>query len=91
MLSARSLLGGAFPGDPPHPPPHLAGFRCPPLHQRHLHPHHPGRLLAQGTAPPPELPLYFAFATINFLLWLFNCNETVVDQIFTTAAAGLDL
>jgi hypothetical protein len=38
------------------------------------------------------LPLYFAFATINFLLcWLFNCNETVVDQIVTSAAAGLDL
>ena len=37
------------------------------------------------------LPLYFAFATINFLLWLCNCNETVVDQIVTTAAAGLDL
>ena len=37
------------------------------------------------------LPLYFAFATINFLLWVFNCNETVVDQSVTTAAAGLDL
>ena len=32
------------------------------------------------------LPLYLAFFTINFLLWLFNCNETVVDQIVTTAA-----
>ena len=32
------------------------------------------------------LPLYLALFTINFLLWLFNCNETVVDQIVTTAA-----
>ena len=37
------------------------------------------------------LPLYLAFFTINFLLWLFNCNETVVDQIVTTAATGPDL
>merc|ERR1719500_2735929 len=37
------------------------------------------------------LPLYLAFFTINFLLWLFNCNETVVDQIVTTTAAGPDL
>ena len=37
------------------------------------------------------LPLYLTFFTINFLLWLFNCNETVVDQIVTTAAAGPDL
>ena len=35
------------------------------------------------------LPLYLAVFTINFLLWLFNCNETVVDQIVT--AAGPDL
>ena len=37
------------------------------------------------------LPLYLAFATINFLLWLCNCNKTVVNQIVTTAAASLDL
>merc|ERR1711913_124355 len=37
------------------------------------------------------LPLYLAFITINFLLWLFNCNKPVVDQIVTTAAAGPDL
>ena len=37
------------------------------------------------------LPLYLAFDTINFLLWLFNCNKTVVNQIVTTAAASLDL
>ena len=37
------------------------------------------------------LPLYLAVFAINFLLWLFNCNETVVDQIVTTAAAGPDL
>ena len=37
------------------------------------------------------LPLYLAFFTINVLLWLFNCNETVVDQIVTTAATGPDL
>ena len=37
------------------------------------------------------LPLYLAVLTINFLLWLFNCNETVVDQIVATAAAGPDL
>merc|ERR1712192_13790 len=39
------------------------------------------------------LPLYLAFFTINFLLWLFNCNsETVVEQIVTTtAAAGPEL
>ena len=36
------------------------------------------------------LPLYLAFFTINFLLWLFNCNETVVDQIVTTATTGPD-
>ena len=32
------------------------------------------------------LPLYLAFATRNFLLWLFNCHKTVA-----TAAASLDL
>ena len=32
------------------------------------------------------LLLYFAFATRNFLLWLFNCHKTVA-----TAAASLDL
>ena len=37
------------------------------------------------------LPLYLAVLTIKFLLWLFNCNETVVDQIVTSAAAGPDL
>ena len=37
------------------------------------------------------LPLYLAVFAINFLLWLFNCNETVVDQIVATAAAGPDL
>merc|ERR1719234_2477960 len=38
------------------------------------------------------LPFYLAFFTINVLLWLFNCNETVVEQIVTTAAAaGPDL
>ena len=34
------------------------------------------------------LPLYLAVFAINFLLWLFNCNETLV---VTTAAAGPDL
>ena len=37
------------------------------------------------------LPLYLAFAIRNFLLWLFNCNKTVVNHIVTTAAASLDL
>ena len=37
------------------------------------------------------LPLYLAVLTINFLLWLFNCNETVVDQIVTSAAAIPDI
>ena len=32
------------------------------------------------------LLLYLAFATRNFLLWLFNCHKTVA-----TAAASLDL
>merc|ERR1719500_1569417 len=36
------------------------------------------------------LPLYLAVLTINFLLWLFNCNETVVDQIIAPAAAAAD-
>ena len=47
-----------------------------------------GALLFKGLL---LLPLYLAFFTINFLLWLFNCNQTVVDQIVTTAAAGPDL
>ena len=37
------------------------------------------------------LPLYLAVFTINFLLWLFNCNETVIDQIVTSAAAIPDI
>ena len=37
------------------------------------------------------LPLYLAVFTINFLLWLFNCNEPVVEQILTTATTGPDL
>ena len=37
------------------------------------------------------LPLYLAFTTINFLPWLFNCNETVVNHTVTTDAASIDV
>ena len=46
-----------------------------------------GAFLLKGLLLPP---LYLAVLAINFLLWLFNCNETVVDQIVATAAAGPD-
>ena len=36
------------------------------------------------------LPLYLAFFTINFLIWLF-CTEMVVDQIVTSAGPDLQV
>ena len=36
------------------------------------------------------LPLYLAFFTISFLIWLF-CSETVVDQIVTSAGPDIQV
>ena len=54
--------------------------------QRHQHPHHPGRHLAQGTAPAPPLPCFWRDLKRNLLKLVVNNAELSVG-----GAAAADL